>query len=67
MSRWTHYVCDACYAEREPGREPIRSTDPCMAECCLCLKDTRDGIFYRFHPEYCESKSNHGDGGICDT
>lgn len=50
MSRWNHNICAACYAKREPGREPHRVIDPPSEQCCFCGQMNSDGIYYRADP-----------------
>lgn len=50
MSRWTHSICDRCYAEHEPGRDPVRIVEDDASVCCFCGKWNKDGIYYRFDP-----------------
>jgi hypothetical protein len=52
----SHSLCDACYAKREPGREPYRIVNPDAPEgeregayvevCCSCGQPTTAGIYY---------------------
>jgi hypothetical protein len=55
-SKWTHAICESCYAIEEPGRQPIKLTmaqliDATIDVCCFCGNGTQEGIFYRKDPE----------------
>ncbi len=56
MSRWTHQLCSACYASRQPGRIPHIPVEAPDGRCCSCgLGAAR--IPYRDDPKeytYCE-------------
>lgn len=45
----SHAVCDVCYTELEPSREPHRMTleHTVMENCCRCARPTLSGIYYR--------------------
>lgn len=62
MSLWTHALCDTCYEQREPGREPTRLTEPFVQveTCCFCGDETTSGIYYRLDPNKAPC---HGIGG----
>lgn len=49
-SRWTHSVCEKCWKERSPDREPIRTMDETPEKCCWCGAVTGLGIFQRADP-----------------
>jgi hypothetical protein len=51
MSDWTHTVCEECYQQLEPGREPVRVVVPSKETCCRCGETTDDGIYYRDNPK----------------
>jgi len=36
MSAWTHPLCEECYDELEPGRDPVRSPSGEEVSCCRC-------------------------------
>jgi len=60
-SRWTHLVCAECYGLLEPGRAPSVVRDDDEDQCCLCGKDTGDGIYYRGDPvgyPFCRENPN---------
>lgn len=64
MSRWTHALCDACWAKREPDRIPTRlragPDSPTMASepCCFCGQPTC-GIYIRHDPATAPCGGNH--------
>jgi hypothetical protein len=49
--RWTHDICESCWKQRNPGREPVRTTvrttEAEQAVCCFCGKRTAAGICVR--------------------
>ena len=54
MSRWTHAVCDFCYGQICPGRQPSRlinpdSDTPEVDVCCKCGAATQ-GVYWRADP-----------------
>lgn len=51
MSQWTHPICDDCWMEQNPYREPMRLklVDEVEA-CCWCGKVTESGIYLRADP-----------------
>ena len=51
MSEWTHAICYKCWREREPGREPIRVTEPEDEACCYCGGVASAGIYRRDDPK----------------
>jgi hypothetical protein len=40
-------VCNTCFAERNPGRTPVRLRDPNVERCCYCGAITEAGIYVR--------------------
>lgn len=48
---WTQPICRACFAVREPGREPARLREPDAETCCVCGAPTREGIYVRIDPD----------------
>jgi hypothetical protein len=52
MPSWTHPICLACYAQKEPGCSPVRLHREFADEerCCFCGQPTTDGIYYRADP-----------------
>lgn len=60
MSGWTHLLCDDCYAEVEPYRDPSRVRHD-IGTCCRCGDITVSGIYYRADPgEYRECDHEGG-------
>jgi len=47
---WTQPICLGCYAERCPGREPLRMIDPPEERCCDCAMTTNMGVYLRVDP-----------------
>lgn len=52
MSVWQHSICEACWKERHPEREPVRSAEPKQPKraCCYCGFDHRSGIQVQADP-----------------
>ena len=51
MSAWNHSMCEACWAQHEPNRWPVRVIDLDTAYiCCFCGITTYVGIFVREDP-----------------
>lgn len=52
MSRWTHAICDHCFARRHPDRGGAHgrlvTPDPDM--CCYCNTATMSGLYDRNDP-----------------
>lgn len=48
--RWNHPICDDCWKEREPDREPVRIKNPSEHTCCFCGVGTTSGIWVRQDP-----------------
>lgn len=53
-SRWTHAVCDLCFALIKPGVTPSAMKMPLTEKCCACGESTRSGIYYRADPKEME-------------
>jgi hypothetical protein len=49
---WRQNICDDCWAEQEPGREPIRLKEEFREteRCSWCGKFTTSGIYRRADP-----------------
>lgn len=47
---WTQPLCDSCWQERNPGREPFRMVSGESEQCCICGQDTGSGIYERINP-----------------
>jgi hypothetical protein len=44
-------MCEACWAERFPQREPTRTVERYQEEaCCFCGKPNASGVYYRKDP-----------------
>lgn len=50
---WNQPVCARCFAERNPGREPVRVTERYRepVTCAFCGQPNRDGIYVRIDPQ----------------
>jgi RNase P subunit RPR2 len=64
MSKWTHSLCESCYAALEPGRVPSRlipdPDEPRIQEkCCHCGGMHVSGIYYRANPAKMACKGAH--------
>jgi hypothetical protein len=58
-SQWTHSICDDCWKQREPNREPVRITDTDPEPCCFCGQEHQSGIYVRVNytdAEHCQYK-----------
>lgn len=51
---FTQPACDSCFAERNPGREPVRLMEPETEICCFCGQPTASGIYVRVDPSTVE-------------
>ena len=50
MSRWmTHAICDLCWQNWQPGRDPVRFREEAreVETCCWCGQPTLSGIYAR--------------------
>lgn len=61
MSQWTHPICEDCYDDRFPGREPSAMGNPEPERCCDCGKATTDGIYFREDPDRMRAHETHPD------
>lgn len=52
MSRFTHSICDGCWIEREPYREPTRMNGRPIEICCFCGVSNDSGIYVRENPDF---------------
>ncbi len=50
MSRWNHNICQACWDNRSPDRDPVRDLHRPEHLCCFCGAVNVDGIFVRHDP-----------------
>lgn len=50
---WTQPVCDPCFRQGQPGREPGRLSEFAreVETCCRCGAETAEGIYVRVDPE----------------
>lgn len=62
MGRWTHAMCEACWEEGNPGREPWRAVEGPREKCCFCGEETRSGIYVRGDPSELPCKGEHEEG-----
>lgn len=64
MSNWTHPICDPCWAEIAPGREPFRFLENSreLEVCCFCGDETESGIYVRHDPSRALHCTGHDDG-----
>ncbi len=51
MSRWNHSICEDCWKEKNPEKEPTRATTRKTKRCCICGKKHMSRIFVREDPE----------------
>lgn len=63
MSKWNHTICDSCWEDYAPEREPARLIGPAFdgEDCCFCGTFTTSGIYIRFDPESSLLKCNGGE------
>jgi len=47
---WTHPICEACWSERNPNREPVTVNNGNIETCCYCGEHTKSGIYIREDP-----------------
>jgi hypothetical protein len=47
---WTQPMCLRCYTREYPGRTPVLAIDRETEWCCLCGRETNDGIYVRRDP-----------------
>jgi hypothetical protein len=60
-SNWTHPVCDPCWNEANPGREPCRFQPEARVpeRCCACGIQTSSGIYVRADPGAMRHHTQH--------
>lgn len=51
MSKFTHPICEKCFIEKNPGRDPVKLKDAGKEVCSNCGYTTNDGIFIRQDPK----------------
>jgi hypothetical protein len=53
-NRWRHSICEACWNEKNPGREPVVVREEFRDEqaemCCFCGRGHNSGIYVREDP-----------------
>jgi NMD protein affecting ribosome stability and mRNA decay len=59
MSKWTHSLCDRCYANLEPCRTPIRLLEVNKQVCRRCGIEHESGIYYRADPTQMNCGGKH--------
>lgn len=47
---WTQPICEDCWRERYPGREPVRLVDAEAEACCYCGRVGMIDIYVRVDP-----------------
>lgn len=50
MGEWNHPMCNQCWQEQVPDREPVRLVEKQAEHCCWCGQITRSGIYRRADP-----------------
>jgi len=61
---WRHAICDRCWHDYGPPREPIRLREPEIEICCFCGNPTRSGIYFRYDPSATKFCAHvHAEGG----
>lgn len=61
VSSWTHAICDACWDQRNPYRDPYRIKEATEVMCCFCGNQTKSGIWIRKNPADMICNGEHGD------
>lgn len=59
MSEWNHAICDSCWKQREPDREPYRLKQREIRRCCYCGVATLGGILLRQDPQEVACRGQH--------
>lgn len=60
MSAWDHLLCEKCWRDRSPNRQPHRVSMAVERPCCVCELPTRSGIYFRAFPENMPCKGKSG-------
>lgn len=47
---FTQPQCGTCFADKYPGREPVRIIEAEQEVCCTCGSQTSEGIYVRVDP-----------------
>jgi hypothetical protein len=61
MSQWNHPICERCWAELHPDRQPVAMGSPEPEDCCYCGGPTVDGIYIREDPNMLPAHTEHDD------
>lgn len=61
MSKWTHSICDACWAARHPDREAVRVRTLPLEQCCYRGQTNMSGIYVRGDPETLQCRGIHAE------
>lgn len=48
---WTHPICEVCWEERNPNRQPVKVKDAETEICGFCGEHTNSGIYVRENPD----------------
>lgn len=51
-------MCNRCWYDTKPGREPVKVRDPKAERCCFCGRMTAYGVYVRRDPDAIELKCN---------
>jgi hypothetical protein len=53
MPSYRQPICDTCWDDIEPGREPVRLVEDVreIEQCCMCGDSTLSGIYIRVNPK----------------
>jgi len=51
MANWNQPMCDPCFRQQNPGREPMRLMTPEIEYCCNCGVFNTSGIYVRIDPD----------------
>ena len=61
--RWNHSICEKCWNEKNPDREPIRIREEFRDEkpeaCCFCSSPHNSGIYVRQDPNLTACRGQH--------
>jgi hypothetical protein len=66
MSKWTHPICQRCWAKGHPGTTPVKVREWHWERCCYCGKNTRGGIFIRQDPKHVPLCEGHQENETTD-
>ena len=59
MSKWTHAICQICWYEKNPGREPVTVLNGTEQICCFCGLKSKSGIYVREDPKGLRCEGEH--------